>query len=175
MTEAKKVPDLTPPVGGVKKTVAKGGVAEAKPAKEPKAPKEPKPPKAVKEPKESSGAGSPRPRKYEYGIKPDAQVVVVAEQAEAAKRAGVAKAYEIAKTGTAEGKTLTVEQFYAGGGNRHDLRVMSRRGLIKIRWATGEEFPQNVVPKPLEPPKPEDAKTDGPVGPPAEGIPTDEV
>lgn len=46
MTEvAKKVPDLTPPVGGAKKAAA------PKEPNAPKAPKEPKPPKVAKEPK----------------------------------------------------------------------------------------------------------------------------
>src|SRR5688572_25760229 len=97
-TEAKKPPSLTPPVGGKpQKAAAPKAATDAKPTKEAKAPKAPKEPKAPKAPKESAGAGAPRPRKHEYGIKPDALVVTVAEQAEAAKRAGVAKAYEFAK------------------------------------------------------------------------------
>jgi len=142
MTEAKKVPDLTPPTKGATKAktaaapAAKNGEAKAD------APK-----------KESAGAGAPRPRKHEYGIKPDAVVQVVPETAEAAKRANVAAAYEHAKGNP------TVEQFYAKGGNRHDLRVMSRRGLIKIVWATGEVFPQAAVPKAPEAPKASDAAT----------------
>lgn len=167
MTEVKKPPSLTPPVGGKAKTAAPAKTANGTtpPAKEAKAPKEPKAPKAPKEPKESAGAGAPRPRKHEYGIKPDAFVVIVAEQAEAAKRAGVAKAYDFAKPKNQEvvdgkpvgGQNITVEEFYARGGNRHDLRVMSRRGLIQIHWATGEVFPQAATPKAPEPPKPSDA------------------
>jgi hypothetical protein len=156
MTEAKKAPpSLTPPTGHKAKATATptaNPAAVGKPAKEPKPPKAPKEPKAAKE---SAGAGAPRPRKHEYGIKPDAQVVTVAEQAEAAKRAGVAKAYEFAKA--SESGPITVAEFYTRGGNRHDLRVMSRRGLIKIKWVTGEEFPQAAAPKPLEVPKPSDA------------------
>lgn len=159
MTEVKKTPpSLTPPVGNKAKPVAAKGAATTPPAKEAKAPKEPKAPKAPKEPKESAGAGAPRPRKHEYGIKGDASVVTVAEQAEAAKRAGVAKAYEFAKA-KEDGTPVTVDEFYARGGNRHDLRVMSRRGLIKIKWVTGEEFPQAATPKVPEPPKASDAAT----------------
>lgn len=166
MTEVKKPPSLTPPAGNKAKPAAAQKAAETTPpAKAAKPAKEPKPPKAPKEPKESAGAGAPRPRKHEYGIKPDAFVHIVTEQAEAAKRAGVAKAYEFAKpvvsaneAGTGENSTpITVEEFYKRGGNRHDLRVMSRRGLIKIKWVTGEEFPQAAVPKAPEPPKPSDA------------------
>jgi hypothetical protein len=165
---AKKPPSLTPPVGNKAKATAPkaadGAAATTPPAK---AAKEPKPPKAPKEPKESAGAGAPRPRKHEYGIKLDAKVVLVSEQAEAAKRAGVAKAYEHAQPKNQEvidgkavgGTPVTVEEFYARGGNRHDLRVMSRRGLIKIVWATGEEFPQAAVAKAPEPPKASDAAT----------------
>jgi hypothetical protein len=160
-TEVKKPPSLTPPVGNKAKPAGKADamknapVGDVKPAKPPKAPKEPK---AAKEPKESAGAGAPRPRKHEYGIKPDALVVAVAEQAEAAKRAGVAKAYEFTKAND-DGSPITVEAFYARGGNRHDLRVMSRRGLIKIKWTTGEEFPQAAVQKAPEAPQPSDAAT----------------
>lgn len=134
----KKVPDLTPPTKAAKAKTAAPKVEKA--TADPAAPK-----------KESAGAGAPRPRKHEYGIKPDAKVRVVAETAEAAKRAGVAAAYEHAKGDP------TVEQFYAKGGNRHDLRVMSRRGLIQIVWATGEVFPQAAVPKAPEAPKASDA------------------
>lgn len=151
MTEVKKTPpSLTPPIGGAKKAAATTATATkaAKPVKEPKLPKVPK------EPKESAGAGAPRPRKHEYGIKPDAVVKVVPEQAEAAKRAGVAVAFEHAKGDP------TVEAFYAKGGDRHDLRVMSRRGLIKIVWPTGEEFPQAAAVKVLEAPKASDAATE---------------
>jgi hypothetical protein len=169
MTEAKKVPDLTPPVGGIKKTPK--ATATPTPVKEAKPPKAPKEPKAAKVPKESSGAGSPRPRKYEYGIKADAQVVVILEQAEAAKRAGVAKAYEYAKA-KEDGTNVTVDEFYKAGGNRHDLRVMSRRGLIKIVWTTGETFPQTAVAKVPEAPKPEDAAPPAqPTAPVTEGTP----
>lgn len=153
MAEAKKVPDLTPPVKGAAKAKTAAPVA-------PKAAKTPPDPNAPK--KESAGAGAPRPRKHEYGIKPDAKVQIVPETAEAAKRAGVAAAYEHAKGDP------TVEQFYAKGGNRHDLRVMSRRGLVKIVWATGETFPQAAVPKPPEAPKASDAATpttDAPTNP----------
>lgn len=160
MTEGKKTPpSLTPPTGG---RPPKAPKAEAVP-KAPKAPKESKPPKTPKEPKavkESAGAGAPRPRKHEYGIKNDALVVVVAEQADAAKRAGVAQAYEHAKANE-DGSPITVEAFYTRGGDRHDLRVMSRRGLIKIRWVTGEEFPQAAKPKELAAPLPSDAAPTG--------------
>jgi hypothetical protein len=130
-----------------------------------KAAKPPKEPKAPKAPGESAGAGAPRPRKHEYGIKDDASVVVKPEGAEAAKRAGVAKAYEHAQPkdqtvvdGKPTGGTpVTVKEFYERGGDRHDLRVMSRRGLISIVWPTGETFPQAAAPKPLEQPKPSDA------------------
>lgn len=166
MTEVKKPPSLTPPVGNKAKPAAAMKAPTTPPSKEAKAPKEPKAPKAPKEPKESAGAGAPRPRKHEYGIKADALVVTVAEQAEAAKRAGVAKAYEFAKAtestaadGTKTEAPVTVEEFYKRGGNRHDLRVMSRRGLIKIKWLTGEEFPQAAVAKVPEPPKASDAVT----------------
>lgn len=141
MTEAKKVPDLTPPTKG----------ATAKATKAPAAPKAPKEPKAAKPAGESAGAGAPRPRKHEYGIKPDAIVKRAEAGADAAKRAGVAAAYEFT-----DGNP-TVEAFYAKGGDRHDLRVMSRRGLITIVWPTGEVFPQAAVAKAPEAPKPEDA------------------
>lgn len=142
MADAKKVPDLTPPVKG--STKAKTTAAPAKTNGDAKPAGEKKP---------SAGAGAPRPRKHEYGIKPDATVRVVEAQAEAAKRAGVATAFEYAKGNP------TVEQFYAKGGNRHDLRVMSRRGLIQIVWATGEVFPQAAVAKAPEAPKASDAAT----------------
>lgn len=162
MTEVKKTPpSLTPPVGGFKKAAApKTEGVTAKSTKVAKPPKEPKPPKVPKEPKESQGAGAPRPRKHEYGIKSDAFVVPVAEQAEAAKRAGVAKAYELTQAHEdGSNSHITVGVFYERGGNRHDLRVMSRRGLIKIVWATGEEFPQAAAAKVLEAPKASDAAT----------------
>lgn len=155
MTEVKKTPpSLTPPVKGTPKPIKSPIVKnEGVTATATQAPKEAKPPKAPKEPKESAGAGAPRPRKHEYGIKADAIVKVVAEKAEEAKRAKVATAYEYAKGDP------TVEAFYAKGGDRHDLRVMSRRGLIQIVWATGETFPQAAVAKAPEAPKAEDAAT----------------
>lgn len=77
--------------------------------------------------------GAPRPRKYDYGITADAQVVRLAE-APSVKR-------DIAVSWDATEGNPTVEVFMALGGDRHGLRVMMRRKLVKLVHEDGSEYP----------------------------------
>jgi hypothetical protein len=95
--------------------------------------------------------GAPRPRKWDYGIVNEATIKRAAENPR------VAKDIEVA-WGHTEGDP-TVEAYFTAYGDdkrqdaRHGLRVMARRGLIKIVHADGNEFPRDYVapePKPKE-------------------------
>lgn len=88
------------------------------------------------------GSNAPRARKFDYGIKPEAKVVRLVETA------NVKRDIQAQFTHT-EGDP-TVAEFYAKGGDRHGLRVMSRRKLIKIQHLDESgnvvaEFPQGYV------------------------------
>jgi len=105
-------------------------------AKEPKAAKtakEPKAPKTPKEPKESKGTGAPRPRNLDYGIKPEAIIKLVVE--ETPRKGRDYKNINLVEDG------MTVEAFFAKGGTRHDLRVLSRGKAITIVGANGVVYP----------------------------------
>ena len=90
--------------------------------------------------------GAPRPRKWEYGITDEAQVVRVAEAPT------VRKDIEAAWAATLENPTVAeyMAQFANKSDGRHGLRVMSRRGLIKIVHADGSKFPRQYEAKMAE-------------------------
>lgn len=90
--------------------------------------------------------GAPRARKWEYGITDEARIVRLAEVANVKRDV----AAQFAHT---EGDP-NVATFKQRGGNRHGLRVMMRRKLIKLVHADGKEFPQQYV-KPEPKPKAE--------------------
>ena len=119
--EAQKAPDLTPPTKGA-----------AKPAKEAKAPKAPK------AEGEGKGSANPRPRKWDYGIVPEAKIVRTAEAEKATMRKDMEKEF------AATAGDPTVEAFFKAGGTRHGLRVLSRRGVINILHADGNTFPKKL-------------------------------
>jgi hypothetical protein len=81
--------------------------------------------------------GAPRPRKWDYGILPEAQIVRQAEDASVKK--------DIAEAWGYTDDNPTVEEYTKRGGDRHGLRVLSRRGLIKIVHPDGTEFPREYV------------------------------
>lgn len=87
--------------------------------------------------------GAPRPRKWDYGITDEAQIVRVAENPR------VAKDIEVAWSNTEDNPTVAVYFELYGEDSRtdarHGLRVMSRRGLIKLVHADGQEFPRTYV------------------------------
>lgn len=89
------------------------------------------------------GSGAPRPRKWEYGIIPEAKIVRQADTASVKK--------EVAEAWACTDENPTVEAYTKLGGDRHGLRVLSRRGLIKIVHPDGTEFPQPFVAKVSEP------------------------
>ena len=99
--------------------------------------------KEAKTPKEK---GAPRARKWEYGITDEARIVRLAEVASVKRDIQV-------QFGYTEGDP-TVADFKKKGGNRHGLRVMMRRKLIKLVHADGKEFPVAYV-KPEKPAKEE--------------------
>lgn len=97
-----------------------------------------------------TGSNAPRARKWDYGIKREAQVVRLVETANVKRDIQAQFAHT-------EGDPL-VSEFYSKGGDRHGLRVMSRRKLIKIVHKDDNgnvvaEFPQGYTkpePKPAE-------------------------
>lgn len=103
------------------------------------------------------GSSAPRARKWDYGIKPEAKVVRLVETA------NVKRDIQAQFTHT-EGDP-TVAEFYERGGDRHGLRVMSRRKLIGIHHLDAEgnvvaKFPTEYVkpaPKAEEQKQPEPA------------------
>jgi len=86
---------------------------------------------------EGKATGAPRPRKWDYGIIPEAKIVPQAETASVKK--------EVAEAWALVDDSPTVEEYTKRGGDRHGLRVLSRRGLIKIIHADGNEFPKAYV------------------------------
>jgi hypothetical protein len=86
---------------------------------------------------EGKATGAPRPRKWDYGIIPEAQIVPQTETAAVKK--------EVAEAWALVDDSPTVEEYTKRGGDRHGLRVLSRRGLIKIIHADGNEFPKAYV------------------------------
>jgi len=96
---------------------------------------------------EKKEKGAPRARKWEYGITDEARVVRLVEVASVKRDIQV-------QFGHTEGDP-TVAEFKKRGGNRHGLRVMMRRKLIKLVHADGTEYPVAYV-KPEKP-----AKTEG--------------
>jgi hypothetical protein len=91
-----------------------------------------------------AGSTAPRPRKWDYGFLPDGKIVPQADTANVKK--DVAAAWEHASD------SPTVEEFFKRFTNtteaRHGLRVLSRRGLVKIIHPDGAEYPQAFVAKP---------------------------
>ncbi len=89
------------------------------------------------------GSNAPRPRKWDYGIIPEATIVRLKDDE---KVKGVTQdAWDMTK-----GNKTTVAKFMEKG-NRHDLRVLSRNGCINIVHADGTKYPQKYVapaPKP---------------------------
>jgi hypothetical protein len=83
------------------------------------------------------GTGAPRPRKWDYGIIPEAQIVRQAAEASVKK--------EVAEAWGYTDDNPTVAEYTKRGGDRHGLRVLSRRGLIKIVHPDGTEFPREYV------------------------------
>jgi hypothetical protein len=86
---------------------------------------------------EGKATGAPRPRKWDYGIIDDATIVPQAETASVKK--------EVAEAWALVDDKPTVHEFMKRGGDRHGLRVLSRRGLIKIVHPDGTEFPRPYV------------------------------
>lgn len=88
--------------------------------------------------------GAPRPRKVDYGIADDAQIVRLVDTA------NVRKDILLAWQNTDDNPT--VAEFFTRYSEaerveaRHGLRVMSRRKLIKIVHPDGSEFPRDIVP-----------------------------
>lgn len=90
--------------------------------------------------------GAPRPRKWDYGITDEATIKRVAESPR------VAKDIEVAWANT-EGDPTVAAYFELYGADkrtdaRHGLRVMARRGLIKLVHADGTEYPKDYVAPP---------------------------
>lgn len=97
------------------------------------------------------GSNAPRARKWDYGIKPEARVTRLVEAA------NVKRDIQVQFTHT-EGDP-TVAEFMSRGGDRHGLRVMMRRKLIKlVHEDTGAEFPVSYV-KPAAPEQPAATET----------------
>ena len=104
-------------------------------------------PKTTSEAKDKKAKGAPRPRKWDYGITGEAKIVIVAEGEPNVKR-------DILKDWEKLGKgNITCDAFFAAGGSRHGLRVMSRRKLIQVVHADGKRYPIEYV----KPPKAEKA------------------
>ncbi len=103
-------------------------------------------PKTTSEAKDKKAKGAPRPRKWDYGITPEAKITPLVEEANVKR--------DIQKDWERVGKGTTCEKFFAAGGTRHGLRVMSRRKLIQITHADGSTFPKEYV-KPEPKPKAE--------------------
>lgn len=119
-------------------------------------------PEDSKDATKKGGSAAPRPRKWDYGIHNDAQIVRAAEDPTVKKDTEK-------EWGYTEGNP-TCEKFFAKGGTRHGLRVMSRRKLITI-VREGVTYPIEyvkpvVVPK--EPSEPGDAKPEDNAVAPAE-------
>lgn len=90
---------------------------------------------------EAKATGAPRPRKWDYGITDEAQIVRKAEAP------SVRKDIEVAWAVTEGNPTVAafMAQFEDKSDARHCLRVMSRRELIKIVGTDGTEFPRPYV------------------------------
>ena len=101
-------------------------------------------PKTTSEAKDKTAKGAPRPRKWDYGIILEAKIMPLVEEANVKR--------DIQKDWERVGKGTTCEKFFAAGGTRHGLRVMSRRKLISIVHADGSKFPVEYV-KPEKPAK----------------------
>jgi hypothetical protein len=98
--------------------------------------------------------GAARPRKWNYGFVPEATIVRVAENPT------VRKDIEAAWAATATPGTTVdafLNSFTDKSDARHGLRVMSRRGLIKVVHADGSEYPQKVDGSAVEAPAAEAA------------------
>jgi len=78
------------------------------------------------------GSNAPRPRKWDYGIAPEAQIVRL-EESPSVKR-------DVAEEWAHTEDSPTCALFMERGGTRHGLRVMSRRKLIKIVNG-GKDYP----------------------------------
>jgi len=85
---------------------------------------------------EGKGSGAARPRKWNYGITPEAKIVRQTQEANVKK--------DIEKSWLATEGDPTVAQFMSKGGDRHGLRVLSRRELIKLVHEDGTEYPQKA-------------------------------
>lgn len=120
--------DLTPP----SEEAPKG--KKAKSQKAPKAPKAPKEPKA-----EGAGTGSsnPRPRKWNYGISNEATLKLIVE--DTPRKGRDFKNLDKVVDG------MTCEEFFAAGGDRHDLRVLSRGKAISIIGTDGAVYPTEYI------------------------------
>jgi hypothetical protein len=103
---------------------------------------------------EAKEKGAARPRKWDYGITDDAQIVRIADAP------SVRKDVELAWAETFD--TPTVHDYMKGFSNksdaRHGLRVLARRKLIKIVHKNGDEFPKEYV-APVKPVKAEAPET----------------
>jgi|2_EtaG_2_1085320.scaffolds.fasta_scaffold12268_2 hypothetical protein len=82
---------------------------------------------------EPKDKGAPRPRKWDYGITPEAKILCQKETPNVKRE--VQADWEIAQ------KSKTYADYAKAGGSRHGIRVMSRRGLIKLVHADGKEYP----------------------------------
>lgn len=82
---------------------------------------------------------TPRPRKYNYGIIPEARCVRLSEAPKVAKN--------IAEAWTATDDEPTVEEFFnrVEVEPRHCLRVLLRSGHLKLVHPDGTEYPQEYV------------------------------
>lgn len=87
------------------------------------------------------GNGAPRPRKWDYGIIPDAQIIRLKDEASVKK--DIAEAW----AATHDNPTVAdyMKDFASSTDARHGLRVLSRRELIKIVHPDGSEFPRQYI------------------------------
>lgn len=81
-----------------------------------------------------TGSNAARPRKYNYGITPEATV-------RRANEGPVTVRKDIEKSWEATDGEPTVAEYMERGGDRHGLRVLMRRGLIKLIGTDGAEYP----------------------------------
>jgi len=94
----------------------------------------PKKPASTKPKGDGEAKGAARPRKWDYGITPEAQITRIAEGEVNVKK-------DIEKSWVATEGNPTVAQFMSKGGDRHGLRVLSRRHLISLTHADGTVYP----------------------------------